>query len=276
MRIFEISFSFIKSKSLFISNLLQSIRTNRLIKTRKFQIRKVFINLCLRNRFVSNFYFHAKSRQKNRSFRHTKCFSSQKTYFTRLSHQFRLFFILSIETCTNQTANESNFNQSINQCMIRKRDSHLLNNILIVIFRISHWWFWSKKSILTHVVVVFELFVSTTICMSIFAAFIWNIVIVVSSNKFLINVWINFEKRFRQYFSHWTQFTEIFESMNWKLDEFFASLCVLLIDFSTMNFTFSFRQITWLRKRNLFFCEHLLWILHATHAKRKIKIEFCE
>ena len=136
---------FVKSKLRFISN-LQSIKTHRLVRTRKRQIRKIFINSCLRKEFAS-VYFLSKSCQKNRSFRHIKYFSSLKTYFTRLFHEFFSFFIRS--TCINQIANiatnESKFIKSINQksriiknALIRNRDVHLSSNTLIVMFRIFH------------------------------------------------------------------------------------------------------------------------------------------
>ena len=50
-----------------------------------------------------------------------------------------------------------------------------------------------------------------------------------------------------------TQSWKIFKSLNEKFDKLFIFLCVLLIDFLAMNFTFSFWQMTWLRKRNFFF-----------------------
>ena len=244
MRIFETFFFFIKSRSRFISD-LQSIRTSLLVKSRKLQIREIFISVCSRNRFASNFYLLSKSRQKNRKFCHTKCFSSLTTYLLHFSIQITHSIMIS-----DFAINESDFNKSINQksliiknAMIRSRNAYLLSKTLIVRFR--KFSFASRFSIFIHVDVAFEFFAQTTICMSIFVAFIWNIVIVVSSNVFFsINVWISFEKKSKQYFSHRAQFTEIFESMNEKFDEFLVSLHVLLIDFSWMNRMFSSRDTT--------------------------------
>ena len=65
------SFS-IKSKSLHISNLLQSIKSKRLIRVRKLQIREIFNNIRSRNRIASNSHLLLKACLKNRSYYYTK------------------------------------------------------------------------------------------------------------------------------------------------------------------------------------------------------------
>ena len=115
-------FFFIKSTLRSISD-LRSIRANRLVKIRKFQIRKVFSNICLRNRIASNSsstndlrnrsFYHTKHRfffaclsQRNRTFCHTKCqifhIFDQWSHFAnlRLIYSIHLFSFMSVAFAT--------------------------------------------------------------------------------------------------------------------------------------------------------------------------------
>ena len=78
----EISY---KSTSRFISD-LQSIKLNRLIRIRKFQIRKVFNNIRSRKWIVSNSYLSLNN-SKNRSFYHTK----HRSFFVCIFLKYRTF-----------------------------------------------------------------------------------------------------------------------------------------------------------------------------------------
>ena len=69
----------------FISS-LQSIRSRRLVRARKAQNRKIWINTCLRNQFA---LFSAKTFLRNRSNYYTKCSMSS----TRLFFSFSYFFV---------------------------------------------------------------------------------------------------------------------------------------------------------------------------------------
>ena len=74
---------FVNSRSRFISN-LQSIKTNRLFRTRKRRIREIFNNIRSRNRIASNSYFlFSTNDSKNRSFYYTK----QRFFFVYQKYQ---------------------------------------------------------------------------------------------------------------------------------------------------------------------------------------------
>ena len=83
-RVILFFFIFIKSKSSHISR-LQSIKTNRLFKIRKRQIRKIFNNIRSRNRIASNSF--SANDLKNRSFYHTK----HRFFFIYLFRKYSAF-----------------------------------------------------------------------------------------------------------------------------------------------------------------------------------------
>ena len=179
---------FINSKLRSISD-LQSITANRLIKTRKFQIRWVFNNIRSRNRIASNSIISTND-LRNRSFYHIKYRRFFIVYLFHLFRKYRAF-------CHTKCQIFHVFNQW----------SHFANFLLVYsIFQIFRM-FVAFATIFSN---------RTMICIVIYESFI--------SIKHLVEIMKIFASTIASTIA-------IATSNDWKLNCFFISFVVLLIDF---------------------------------------------